>query len=62
MGAVVGVLGVVAPKGSLVVVGAPVQLNSCLLTADQPAQTLLPCYRIRNKVKQWERWYHSEVV
>ena len=41
-----------APKGSLVVVGAPVQLNSCLLTADQPAQTLLPCYRIRNKVNQ----------
>ena len=40
------------PKGSLVVVGAPVQLNSCLLTADQPAQTLLPCNRIKNKVNQ----------
>ena len=48
-----------ATKGSSVVVGAPVQLNSCLLTADQPAQTLLPCYRMRNKVNQWERWYHS---
>ena len=41
-----------APKGSPVVVGAPVQLNSCLLTADQPAQTLLPCNRIRNKINQ----------
>ena len=43
---------VVLPWHRLVVVGAPVQLNSCLLTADQPAQTLLPCNRIRNKVNQ----------
>ena len=43
---------VVLPWHRLVVVGAPVQLNSCLLTADQPAQTLLPCNRIKNKVNQ----------